>query len=71
MANYIQSVAFEKTIYGVLDAKSWLYRNGFKKLTPDETKTYYRFRQEDPARFSRFFTVKPKRGILIIIGVIE
>ena len=71
MANYTQSVKFKKTVWTKNGAKSWLYFHGFKNLKSDDTTNWYNFRQEDPTRFSRFFTVQPKRGILIIIGVIE
>lgn len=71
MTNYTQSVLFEKRIFTKHSAKSWLFWHGFKQMKSDDTTRYYRFRQEDPKRFDRFFTIKPKKGILIIIGVIE
>lgn len=69
MASKVQSVLFKKDQWSVPEAIDWLIQNGFKHKKIDTTKTLYRFRQESPERFRRYFTKKlGHSGIMLVLG---
>lgn len=55
----IQSVIFDKENWDEAAAKEWLGEHDLKAGTPDVTANTLRFRQKNPARFSRFRIVDP------------
>lgn len=73
--NYkIQSVLFEKEIYSLEQALSYLVRHNLTAKKVDITDRFYRFRQLSPETLKRqgykkFRTINIKDGIEYIIGV--
>ena len=54
----IQSILCSKKYFKTEEAaKKWVLDHGFRVDKVDETDDYFRYRQEDPARFSEFRTI--------------
>jgi hypothetical protein len=70
----VQSIIFDKTKWGVSEAKKWLKDHGKKSPAVDSTKEYHRFRQAPPGSFSKssFRTISlgnRSKGIKAVIAV--
>lgn len=69
MPSKIQSVLFDKRLWTIRTAKSWILRHRLLPLKkPHVTKHKIRFRVDDPANFVRLRTKKTNGGIEFIIG---
>jgi len=70
-----QSVIFNKKNFTLGQAKSWIKRNKFKQSyrnynnkKPEETKHYWRFRQEAPNKYKKYYMKKVKTGVFYVMG---
>lgn len=63
----IQSIIFNKNNYSEQEAIKWLKYNKFKYKKIDETKNYYRFRQQPPNKQYNYRTKTIKKGLRLII----
>ena len=54
----IQSIAFDKNLWTISSAKTWLHKHGFYFGYPHETLNFWRFRQHDPTSHERYRTSK-------------
>lgn len=70
-----QSVIFNKKNFTLGQAKSWIKRNNFKQSfrnynnkKPEETKHYWRFRQEAPNKYKNYYMKKVREGVFYVIG---
>ena len=64
----VQSVIIEKKFFSLKEAKEWILSHGYYIFKIDETKNYYRFRQQDPSRYKHYFTKNVAKGVDFIIG---
>ena len=71
----IQSVIFNKKSFTLGQAKSWIKRKKFKQSfrnyngrKPEETKHYWRFRQEAPAKYEKYYMKKVIDGVFYVMG---
>lgn len=65
----IQSVILDKNFYSLKDAHDFIKRNKFKLLKTDETKNFYRFRQNEPDKYKLFRIKNIKPGVKFVIGI--
>jgi hypothetical protein len=65
----IQSVMFDKKIWGIPQAVEWLINKGYVFSKVDVGKNYYRFRQLKPSKKDKYITRKLKDGINIIVKI--
>lgn len=68
--NPVQSVAFNKNIWSIIEARKWLKEHNYKYDVPvDKTKNEYRFRQMSMEKFNRWAIKRLKNeGINLILG---
>ena len=59
----IQSLIFSKVDWSVARVKSWLKTHKFKISYIDESKNYWRARQQDPKQYTRFATSNPPESV--------
>jgi len=66
----IQSIIFKKEKMDIRQCVDWLYQHNFKFNKVDEKEKYYRFRQQNPNKYTHFTTklIDKKKGIKFIIG---
>jgi hypothetical protein len=64
----IQSILFPRASWKQNDARAWLREHDYKSRKVDVTKSYFRFRQEDPAHFEVLRTRILGEGIKAIVG---
>ena len=65
----VQSVLVPRAKFSLEAAKKWIRSHDYAiTKPPDVTEKYYRFRQDDPAKFSRMRTVSIGSGIQLIVG---
>ena len=62
----LQSITFPKDKFSLSFAKSWLKSNNYKDYGVDETKSRYRFRQQDPVYPADYYTKTLDNGIQLI-----
>ncbi len=69
----IQSILVPKSLYNLDQAKQLIKEMGFltsyRGKGVDETENYWRFRQESPKQFKRFFIKRIKFGLMLVIGI--
>ena len=59
----VQSVEISRDKFTLVQAKTWLKREGFKYGKVDITPHEYRFRQEDPSEFTVFRSKTLANGV--------
>lgn len=64
----IQSILLDKNIWKKDKAIKWIKMNKFKHKKIDVTQNYYRFRQSNPNKFSKFRIKNIKNGIKLVLG---
>jgi hypothetical protein len=69
MKSSIQSILIPKNLFTLEQAKNWMKKNNFPILKVHETNKYYRFRQQTPETFNKYYTKKIKNEIELIIGL--
>ena len=67
----VQSIIFDRSLWTIPQAKSWLKKHGFFNNKVDKKPHFYRFRQIDPSYFNHYITKKTDDGIDFIIGSIH
>lgn len=67
--NKIQSIIFSKTYFTKTKATNYLKKHGHKSSDIDETKNFYRFRQNKPLRTNKYFTKNIRPGLFYIIVI--
>lgn len=65
----IQSVLFNRNVWSIPDAYSWLVEHDFKPMKKAHlTENNIRFRIRLPTKYKRFTTRKMGKGISLVIG---
>jgi hypothetical protein len=65
----VQSVLIPRSKYSLEEARRWVRSHNYSVTKPpDITRTYYRFRQKDPAQYARLRTKQLGSGIKLIVG---
>ena len=66
----VQSIIFDKSIWGEKTARYWLKSHNYKhKNKMHETGNYLRFRQKPPSMFNDYRTMDIGNGIAFIVGI--
>lgn len=69
MSSDIQSVLFDRDLWTVIEARTWLRKHKFIPIKlPHQTKNKIRFRLQNPLNFRRFRIKKLGEGIELVIG---
>jgi hypothetical protein len=65
----IQSILFDKSKRSLIDSLEWLISHNITPMKIHETVKFYRFRINDPKKYTHLITKKiPDKGISFIIG---
>jgi hypothetical protein len=65
----IQSILFDRNIWSIPNAYSWLVEHSIKPLKkPHLTEKYIRYRIRLPTKYKRFITRKTYNGISLVLG---
>lgn len=64
----VQSLLLSKEMFSLAQARRWLKEHNFKVPQPDSRGQYWRFRQEDPQKFSQIRTVDFRPGVRATVG---
>jgi hypothetical protein len=69
----VQSIAFEKSIFSVSEAKRWAKKHGFVFSKVHRTQNLIKLRQYDPKYFkkSSFRVFEPREGVLMTIAQLK
>lgn len=59
----IQTLLFNKATWSPSKIKNWLRKHGFKYGNVDESKNYWRARQQEPEQYQRFATSNPPASV--------
>jgi hypothetical protein len=63
----IQSVLFDKHLWNQSSARKYLIKHGFKDNGVDETENFFRYRQHEPPKDSKYYTKTLKHGVEYVI----
>jgi len=61
----VQTVLIPRT-FSLEQAIKWLNKNGYENKKVDITENYYRFRQNNPKKSTRYYTLKRSKGIQVV-----
>ncbi len=59
----IQSLLFLRNVWSLSKVTAWLKKYGFRYDNIDESKNYWRARQQDPKQYTRFATSNPPESV--------
>lgn len=62
----IQSIIFNRKYWNITDAIKWLIKHKYKVIKIDITKNYYRFRQNEPNKKNKYYTISLKNNVKLI-----
>lgn len=69
MAGEIQAILFDKSNWDLPMAKRWVREHGFRpRKEVHETRKFFRFRLQNPDKYSRLRTKVLSDGIEFVIG---
>jgi len=63
----IQSVLFDKHLWSQEQARKYLIKHGLKDNGVDETENFFRYRQEEPPKDSRYYNKTLRGGVEYVI----
>ena len=66
----VQTVILSQQFFSQREAESWIRRHGFRLSKIDESRNFWRFRQQPPTRFEEgsFRTIRLRPGVEAVIG---
>lgn len=64
----MQTIIFDKKFFSKQSAFDFLKRHNLKRYKIDETSNTYRFRQQNPGKFTRFFTKELTDGVKAVFA---
>lgn len=69
MTAYVQAVIFKKDKWTTPKARRWLKKNNYTPIKKVHiTDDFYRYRINEPDKYTKFTTKKLKDGIELILG---